>query len=305
MGNSKFVISIDFELKWGVFDVLGDRYNKNIIGARSAVPKILDMFQMYDVNATWAVVGFLFCRDDRERFKYDPFLKPSYVNSKLDSYGCVVGENEDVDDLHFGHSLVKMVHECPGQELASHSYSHYYCLADGQNINEFEDDVRAAVYVAKDKFGVDLKSFVFPRNEVNLEYLDVLKKYSFRIYRDVYPTKYKNDVLERVFRFLNSFVPISRHVVNHSVDRRGLKSTKGDRFLRPYLFPVFNYLMLKRIRQEMLFAAKNNSVFHLWWHPHNFGVNQEKNFRNLENILKYYKTLNKKYNMKSVCMKDL
>ena len=55
----------------------------------------------------------------------------------------------------------------------------------------------------------------------------------------------------------------------------------------------------------MKYAAKNNEVFHLWWHPHNFGSNMEENFYNLEEILKEYTKLNNKYDFKSSTMTGL
>ncbi len=53
------------------------------------------------------------------------------------------------------------------------------------------------------------------------------------------------------------------------------------------------------------YAAKNNLVYHLWWHPHNFGVNQAENFNFLEKILEHYLYLNKYYNFKSYTMSQL
>ena len=38
---------------------------------------------------------------------------------------------------------------------------------------------------------------------------------------------------------------------------------------RPYGF--FKKLKMKRIKAQMTYAAKNDKLFHLWWHPHNFG----------------------------------
>ena len=46
----------------------------------------------------------------------------------------------------------------------------------------------------------------------------------------------------------------------------------------------------------MYFAAKNNLNYHLWWHPHNFGEDIDKNMEQLENIIKYYQYLNSKFN---------
>jgi peptidoglycan/xylan/chitin deacetylase (PgdA/CDA1 family) len=303
--NSSLVISLDFELHWGVFDTYGESYNDNILGARIAIPKILALFKKYNIHATWAVVGFLFNEDKNDHAKYNPLLKPSYSNKKLRSYDCNIGENEASDKLHYAHSIIKLIQECPNQELASHSYSHYYCQAKGQTIAEFDNDIKSAINIAKDKFGVDLKSFVFPKNEVNYEYLEVLKKYSFSIYRDSSPVRFKWVSFDRVFRLMNTFLKLSKYSINAIIDHHGLKAIKGDRFLRPYTFSFLNYLMLRRVKNEMTFAAKNNSIYHLWWHPHNFGKNLDKNLENLEDILKEFTSLGKIFNMKSFCMKDL
>ena len=52
-------------------------------------------------------------------------------------------------------------------------------------------------------------------------------------------------------------------------------------------------------------AAKNGYLFHLWFHPHNFGKNTENNFKNLENIFKTYQKLKKKYGFESSTMSEL
>ena len=60
--SGQFVISLDFELLWGVRDH-ADRtsYGKNVLGARDAVPQMLEIFAQNSIRATWATVGFLFC----------------------------------------------------------------------------------------------------------------------------------------------------------------------------------------------------------------------------------------------------
>jgi len=55
----------------------------------------------------------------------------------------------------------------------------------------------------------------------------------------------------------------------------------------------------------MSFAAKNNKVYHIWWHPHNFGRNTNKNIEFLQDVLEHYKFLNQNYNFQSFTMKDL
>ena len=305
LGKSKFVVSLDFELHWGVFDSLGKSYNENILGARKAVPKILALFEKYHINATWATVGLLFNESDEDYRKYKPAAIPSYEDKSLNAFDVDVGKNEEEDKLHFAYSLIKLIHDSPGQELASHSYSHYNCQARGQTAQEFDSDIQSAVAIAKDKFKVNLKSFVFPKNQVNREYLDILRKHSFSIYREHSASTFKWNFFERCYRLLNSFFKLYSGVANVVQEIDGIKAVNGDRFLRPYKFPVLNHLMLKRINDEMYFAAKNDLVYHLWWHPHNFGKNLNENLNNLENILSVYATLRDEYDMRSVCMKDL
>ena len=80
----------------------------------------------------------------------------------------------------------------------------------------------------------------------------------------------------------------------------------GNRMLRPFnQIILLNKLMLKRIKDEMLFAAKNNKNYHLWWHPHNFGINIEDNLNNLSEILDQYKYLNEHYGMCSATMSEI
>ena len=52
-------------------------------------------------------------------------------------------------------------------------------------------------------------------------------------------------------------------------------------------------------------AAKRGEIYHLWWHPHNFGVNQTENLAGLETILKHYATLEKSFEMKSKTMAEV
>ena len=305
MEAAKFVISLDFELHWGVFDSYGDTYEANILGVRKAIPKILELFEKYDVKATWATVGLLFNESKNDYDKYKPALLPSYQDRKLNAFDVPIGHNEKIDELHYGYSLIQQIVECPGQELGSHSYSHYYCQAEGQTIEEFSCDIRSAMAVTDDKLNIKMKSFVFPKNMVNKDYLNVLKQNSFSIYREASPAKFRYNLAERIYRLLNSYLKLEKNKVFRTVDYDGIKSTVGNRFLRPYTSSFFNYLMLRRIKNEMTFAAKSGSVYHLWWHPHNFGINVDENLNNLQSILSTYDALNDKFDMRSVCMADL
>ncbi len=64
MTNAKFVVSLDFELFWGVSDrqtVAG--YGRNVLGEWEAIPRMLALFYRHGLRVTWATVGMVMCRD--------------------------------------------------------------------------------------------------------------------------------------------------------------------------------------------------------------------------------------------------
>jgi len=116
-------------------------------------------------------------------------------------------------------------------------------------------------------------------------------------------------VFRRALRMVDSYINVSGQ---HCYSLEYLQSKfpvdiPSSRLLRPYSpsLAILESLRLMRIKKGMTHAAKNNLTFHLWWHPHNFGINQNKNFAFLEKILKHYKKLNTQYNFQSVTMSKL
>ncbi len=52
-------------------------------------------------------------------------------------------------------------------------------------------------------------------------------------------------------------------------------------------------------------AARRRKLFHLWWHPHNFGVDLQENLAFLRAILDCFRTLQELYGMRSMTMAAL
>ena len=61
-------------------------------------------------------------------------------------------------------------------------------------------------------------------------------------------------------------------------------------------------LRLRRINSAMEMAARHRKLFHLWWHPHNFGVDLEENLAFLRGILDRFRMLQERYGMRSMTM---
>jgi hypothetical protein len=87
------VLSLDFELLWGVRDHVhrGSPYIRNLLGARVAIPRMLELFTGFEIAATWATVGFLFAKNRTELMNTSPELRPSYNDRRLSPYGDAIG----------------------------------------------------------------------------------------------------------------------------------------------------------------------------------------------------------------------
>lgn len=318
MPNGTFVISLDFELMWGVRDKLTiEKYGEHIRGVRNVIPRLLETFRKHDVKGTFSTVGFLFFETKQELLSNLPPIKPCYTNKKLSPYEDYldqVGENEQKDLYHFAASLIRQIQQYPEQEIGTHTFSHYYCLENGQTLSQFKADIEAAIIAAK-AFNIEVKSLVFPRNQYNEEYLKVCSELGVTCYRGnerswLYSAKNGEEetLLRRAFRLVDAYINISGH---HCYSDAGLRNVfpvdvPSSRFLRPFSpgLKMFEPMRLRRIKKSMTHAAQKKQLYHLWWHPHNFGTNRDQNFAFLDEILTHYDDLKRKYGFESKTMSD-
>jgi peptidoglycan/xylan/chitin deacetylase (PgdA/CDA1 family) len=309
-------ISLDFELYWGLVNVKSlQEYQSNLQGTHEAIEKTLELFERYEIHATWAIVGFIFAKNKAELTAISPENKPNYLDENLNPYNYIKDNNSIDDDYHFAPHLVDKINKYSNQEIGTHTFSHYYCLENGQNIQEFKEDISAAINIAKTK-DIAIESLVFPRNQWNDEYFSVLTAQGITSYRgneQSWLYKAVNETGEskarRALRLMDSYINLSGSN-SYTVDSiSGLSpyNIPSSRFLRPVSrkLSVLEGLRKKRIINDLVYAAKNNEIFHLWWHPHNFGDDVEGNIKFLEDILNVYKEMNEKYVMKSLNMIDI
>jgi peptidoglycan/xylan/chitin deacetylase (PgdA/CDA1 family) len=171
--SGKFVISLDFELYWGIRDKKSiDEYASNILGVWEIMPVMLDMFDSYQIDATFATVGFLFASTKDELIRFCPKFKPNYDDLNLSPYNGhfdSVNSSEEEDKYHYASQLIEMIRGRNRHEIGTHTFSHYFCLEKGQTLDSFRRDMQAAVEVARFR-NVEIKSLVFPKNQVNPEY---------------------------------------------------------------------------------------------------------------------------------------
>lgn len=311
-----FTISLDFELMWGVFDKKSiTTYGQNISSVHSVIPMVLELFNKYDIHCTWATVGMLFNSNLDELKKSIPDLLPSYVEDKFSAYNHISNINEgDFEIYYSGDKLINKICSYENQEIATHTYSHYYCLEEGQNADQFKADLELAILKGENR-DIKIKSIIFPRNQYNLDSIEVCKLVGIRAFRGnetnfIHKPRNQSQLntLIRALRYLDSYIKISGYNTYKELKlEANILNIPSSSFLRPYNSKLrfLEKFKLKRIKSAMLHAAKNNSLYHLWWHPHNFGANINENLFNLEEILKCYSYLNSKYKMKSLNMNEV
>lgn len=309
------VISLDFELLWGVFDKVQWKEKKKYFqNTRELIPRILELFKQYEISCTWATVGMLFNENWDEWEHNLPNVYPNYENESLSAYnfGRSV-QIKETEEMCFAPGLIKLIKETPGQEIGTHTYSHYYCLEPGQSLENFKSDLLLSRKMA-DKFDIQLNSLVFPRNQFNPEYLSICREVGISSVRSnpnnwYWQNTQKDGLKHKIFRTGDAYLGLKdkSYGISEVVEvQNGLLAQKASRLLRPYSGNGFaDNLKLRRITHEMKKAARNGEVYHLWWHPHNFGENPEKSLFELRLILDHFKECQSKYNMVSDNMRGI
>ena len=315
--SGAFVISLDFELHWGIRDQaeLNADTSERMRAARGAVRELLRRFDDAGIGATWATVGFLFADRREELAAHTPRVKPAYAAAALDPFRETPGENEAVDPAHYARSLVEAIRTTPRQEIATHTFSHYYCFDDEVGPAAFDADLASAVSIAA-TLGVELRSIVFPRNQVCPQHLEVLGRHGIRNYRG-------NPALsashggegpiargaKRVLRLADAYLPVSGPTCfpwSTIVERSGLRNVRASMFLRAHYpkEPLLGDLHVRRVVGGLRHAAERGEVFHLWWHPHNFAANPGRSFAVLDAVLEEFVKLRDAAGIQSLTMDE-
>lgn len=310
------IVSLDFELFWGMHDVSNfeeyfNSYKNNVSGVWEAIPKMLELFKKYSVHATWGTVGLAFASPINDVNKYipDKELWPSYDNSFQNPYPKI--KKIDINSkYYYASELIDLITKYEGQEIGSHTFSHYYCKEKGQTVEQFDADIFAAKKIAESK-GISLKSIILPRNQCETDHISVLFQHGFTSYRDEendwIHKKIKNRKIMRGLRLIDVYLPITGQGGYIPRKENGIWNLMGSRMYKPFFKPLFflEGLKIHRIKKQMLHAAKNGLTFHLWWHPHNIGVMTDFHIKQLDEVFSYYEKLKEKYGMMSLNMSEV
>jgi peptidoglycan/xylan/chitin deacetylase (PgdA/CDA1 family) len=309
-----FTISLDFELHWGVFDKKDRMARKACYqNTLQLIKPMLDMFTQYGVHVTWATVGSLFAKDEAEWKALKPTIEPSYGNAVYSAYKWAEENGLAAEHTwaHFAPEEVQAILQYPGQELGTHTFSHYYCMEPQTTPEAFAADLRAAKKAAE-KFGVNPISLVFPRNQFNTDYLKICYAEGIRAVRSN-PNNWfwtpvaneGNSLMRKIFRTGDGYMQMGNRT---SYPLSSIQAASGEplqlpasRLLRSWSpkYGFTNTLRMRRLLQEMTDAAKRKECYHLWWHPENFGDYPKENMEDLKTILQHYQWCQQQFGMES------
>lgn len=303
-----FTISLDFELLWGLAgwtEKQIEDYSPRVKNSVEALKKILEVLSNHDIKVTIGYVGAMKFSNSDDLISFAGDFRPNYQNPIFSSYNSILPLIDKYDKkLFFCSDFLNELAKDSQIELASHTFSHFYCLENGVMKRDFEKDLKLM-----NKLDNDLKTIIFPRNQISVEMLELCSKYGFTHFRgklnhflyDSAKTSNRYSI-KGALRLIDTYIPYSGNQNFKGINAYGgLLSVPESSFLRPYspILSFFDKFKVEKIKKMMSNAAKYGCSYHLWWHPHNFGLNMKENLFVLSSICEHYTFLNKKYGMES------
>jgi len=167
------VFSADFEMAWAF------RHSKSLkkkavemgLKERQNVPKLLKLFEKYNIPATWATVGHLFldnCKRIDKQIPHAEMLRPSFFEDRNwsfsggDWYDCDPCTDVETDPAWYAPDLINQILTSRVEhEIGCHTFSHVDFTHKNCTKKLADDELEACLALANKK-GIKLKSMVFP-----------------------------------------------------------------------------------------------------------------------------------------------
>jgi len=277
LDRGALVISIDTEMAWGEAHRRdGSAGQHDFSAERDVIGRTLDLFARHDIAATWALVGHLFldaCARDEAGRAHPEVERPEYPwlagGDWFDIDPC---SDLDAAPYHYGRDIVERIQACATpQEIGSHSFSHMMMGDEGCGADVFASELAAARKVASGD-GVDLVSFVFPRNSIG--HLPTLAEAGFTNYRGGRPRAPfagRPSWQRQAAGLVDRVRPLAGSAVLPARDASGVWNVPQTYLFAPAtarrrLPPA---LWARRPIGRLAQAARERSLVHLWFHPYN------------------------------------
>ncbi len=290
LDRGAFLVSIDTEMAWGTVHHRDGSPHYTYQQEREFIHNLLGLLERYQIRATWAVVGHLFldrCQPENGR-KHPEILRPAYSWLKGDWFDPDPCTDAQRDPMWYGRDLVESIRSCQApQEIGSHAFSHLIVGDPQCSAESFSSDLQACRQAAK-RMGIQLKSFVFPRNQ--LGHFEVLADHGFTSYRGLTPPRFGSGPkpVRMARRVLSEMGVLPAAPVlpqyRHSMWDVPATYFYGSSATHWRLLPIG--VMAQRVRRDLSRAAQQRGLVHLWFHPHNLTAHPDRSLKGLEIIFR-------------------
>lgn len=288
-----FTLTLDTELIWGSFDHTSPAdFERKYPDIRGTIRGILELLERYEVAATWAVVGHLFlsgCTRSEQGVAHPELVRPQQRWRPGDWYRDDPCTDRMRDPLWYGDDVLDLLQGSrTAQDIGCHSFAHVLFGDPGLTREAVDADLQACIDLATRR-GIQLRSFVFPRNHEG--HHDALRDHGFTSYRGADPARYHAwprpafRAAHLLTHALATPPPVSRPVERLP----GLWNIPGSSLFlhrtgaRRY---VSHAARVHRARLGIRRAIRDGGVFHLWTHPFNVASDPRYLLGALDDILK-------------------
>ncbi len=253
------VLSLDVELAWGVLNT--DRNLLNFLrmhkdDSRNPTTFMLKALEKFDIPCTWAVVGHLFLSHcDRE----NGIPHREMPRFSEDWYSLDPCSDLRHEPLFYGKDIVEMILSDPVEhEIGFHSFSHVIFSQCSRDVARAE--MGASKKIGKE-FGIEFKSFVFPRNEVG--HVDLLREAGFCIYRGAGNWRWNEN--QRLFtRKINALADRIHTSPTTPIYEEGIWGIPTCLHFWNAKSPLSS---LWQAKQGIKRAVKSKEIFSIYFHP--------------------------------------
>ena len=284
MERGIFIFSLDCEGKWGMADAREyDSYSWLTTSELTAVyQKLVDVFDRFDIPATWAFVAAFVHREDEIRDC--PYLveKPVLWRTGDWTAGFRAALRSGGTDGWICPAALEIVASSDRHEIASHGFSHVPLAENLVEARVFDEEMSELSRFWRRR-RVRPTTFVFPRNQPG--YLERLWAAGFEAYRPPTRLERRRDRAARLFRLAGEFNMLEKPEGHGQTGTPGtlpsallLNHRAGGRRLVPM------WVTLERVRRLLDNAIATRRVVHLYSHPHNF-LTGDRQFELLSSVL--------------------
>lgn len=274
------VISVDAELGWGFHD-LDDPPTGRLESGRRGWKKLIELFDFFEIPATWGVVGHLFL-DSCDGVHMGHPLSPEWFSHERTGW-------HHRPDLRFGGDLILDLIASPiDHEIACHTFSHVVFDDDVISEEVARTELATAAEAAKG-YGVTFDSIIFPRNVPGFR--NQLAEAGYLAYRGglLDPSLGPRAFIRKLRGALD---PNRTNPVIPTIDEHGLVNVPPSQYLfgvqgvpRRTIETVWNDPVVERAKNGIDKAGAESLTYHLWLHPNN--LMSQRDDERLRAILDY------------------